>query len=65
MIRNEKKILGPTSCMASMTVCVRVFVLSGTARRLWMFSIMTIAASTIAPIATAIPPSDMMLAVRP
>jgi len=30
-----------------------------------MVSIMTMAASTIAPIAMAIPPSDMMLALRP
>jgi hypothetical protein len=32
---------------------------------LWAFSIITTAASTIAPIAIAIPPSDMMLALMP
>ena len=31
---------------------------------LWTFSTMMIAASTIAPIAIAMPPSDMMFAVR-
>ncbi len=32
---------------------------------LWAFSIMMIAASTIAPMAMAMPPSDMMLALMP
>ena len=34
-------------------------------RCLWAFSIMMIAASTIAPIAMAMPPSDMMFELRP
>jgi hypothetical protein len=32
---------------------------------LWAFSIMTTAASTMAPMAMAMPPSDMMLAFTP
>ncbi|CKR34412.1 Uncharacterised protein [Mycobacterium tuberculosis] len=32
---------------------------------LWAFSIITTAASTIAPMAMAMPPSDMMLALTP
>jgi hypothetical protein len=32
---------------------------------LWAFSIITTAASTIAPTAIAMPPSDMMLALMP
>ena len=32
---------------------------------MWAFSIITIAASTMAPIAMAIPPSDMMFALMP
>ena len=63
----EKKIDGPTSCMAVTMVSNREPGLpseSQASRFLWMFSITMIEASTIAPIATAIPPSDMMFAVR-
>ena len=64
---SEKKIDGPTSCMAVTIVCHRE---PGWPSRsqvssfLWMFSMMMTEPSTMAPIATAIPPSDMMFAVR-
>ena len=67
MTSSEKKIEGPTSCIAAMIASVRgVFwpPASHSASFLWMFSMMMIEASTIAPIATAMPPSDMMFAVR-
>ena len=66
---SEKKMLGPTSCIAPTSTG------AGARRRcpascqasslLWMFSMMMIEASTMAPMATAMPPSDMMLMVRP
>ena len=65
---SEKKIEGPTSCIAWMMAsrlgwaALRHPILPAV---LWMFSIMMIEASTIAPIATAMPPSDMMFAVSP
>ena len=64
---SEKKIEGPTSCIAEMIVSTREVwrpPRSQSSSFLWMFSMMMIEASTIAPIATAIPPSDMILAVR-
>ena len=67
MTRSEKKIVGPTSCIAAMMASVRGSFLppaSHSCSFLWMFSMMMIDASTIAPIATATPPSDMMFAVR-
>jgi hypothetical protein len=65
---NAKKTLGPTSCMAVTITALRepgLPAASHCSSRLWMFSTRMIAASTMAPIATAIPPSDMMLAVSP
>jgi hypothetical protein len=67
MTSSEKKIEGPTSCIAWMMTSVRGSgwpAWSHSPSFLWMFSMMMIDASTIAPIATAIPPSDMMFAVR-
>ena len=72
MTRSEKKIDGPTSCIAWMMTSVRAGASAAwpAASRptrpsfLWMFSMMMIDASTIAPMATAMPPSDMMFAVR-
>ena len=66
--RSEKKLGPPTSFTASMITCF-----AGPGRPsacqcsnfLWVCSTTTIAASTIAPIAMAIPPRDMMFAVKP
>ena len=69
MTSSEKKMLGPTSCIASISTVERSprpAVAPPSPRGvLWMFSIMMIEASTMAPMATAMPPSDMMLMVRP
>ena len=73
MIASEKKMLGPTCCMASIITSRRDLAfssgsassLSHRANRLWILSIMTIAASSMAPMATAMPPKDMMLTVSP
>jgi hypothetical protein len=65
---NAKKTEGPTSCIARTTTRTRSSLrpdCSQSSRRLWTFSIRMIEASTIAPIATAMPPRDMMLAVMP
>jgi hypothetical protein len=67
-IRSEKKSAGPTSVAASpITSQCRSRLRFGPARSrcLWAFSIITIAASTMVPIAIAIPPKDMMLALMP
>ena len=58
---NEKKRAGPTSCELSLHYPI-IGVAPARSRCLCMFSIITMAASTIAPIAMAIPPSDMMFA---
>ncbi len=66
MISREKKMAGPTSMLAS--VMMRQRFLSVSASRsmcLWTFSIITMAPSTMAPMAMAMPPSDMMLALIP
>ena len=66
MMSREKKIAGPTSMLAS--VMIRQRFLSVSASRsmcLWTFSIITMAPSTMAPMAMAMPPSDMMLAFIP
>ena len=68
MTRSAKKIDGPTSCMAPMITSVRSPgrpACSQSSSFLWTFSIRMIDASTMAPIATAMPPSDMMFAVSP
>ena len=68
MMSSEKNTPGPTSRTASMTVRRRASLSasapSSDSLRL-AFSTITIEASTIVPIAIAIPPSDMMLAVMP
>ena len=69
---SEKKRAGPTSTEASLTSVQRSAALGGlpccasnASMCLCAFSTMTIAASTMAPIAMAMPPSDMMLALTP
>ena len=56
---------GPTSLAAAAMISQCGFRPPYRARCLWAFSTITIPASTIVPIATAIPPSDMMLRVSP
>ncbi len=71
MMSSDTKSAGPTCAAASPITRQRsspASVSPGCASRqasicLCAFSIITTAASTIAPIATAIPPSDMMLAL--
>ena len=66
MISNEKNNAGPTSDAAFAITCQRLALVSGVfSMCLWTFSTITIAPSTMAPIAIAIPPSDMMLALMP
>ena len=73
MISSEKNSAGPTSTAASPTTrhCASPFRSSpGCSWRqasmcLCAFSIITTAASTIAPIAMAMPPSDITLALTP
>ncbi len=65
---SAKNTLGPTSCIAATTTSRRgdgAPACSQSSSRLWTFSTRMIDASTIAPIATAMPPSDMMFAVMP
>ncbi len=73
MISRLKKSAGPTCTLASLMSCHRSGTLGSApacaavhrSSLLCTFSIMTIAASTMAPMAIAIPPSDMMLAFTP
>ena len=65
MMRREKKRGGPTCFALSRTTSQREAPGAARSRCLCMFSIMTIAASTMAPIAIAIPPRLMMLAFTP
>ena len=66
MISNEKNSGGPTSIAASRMMSQRFSSVTPVLSMcLCTFSIMTMAASTMAPIAMAIPPSDMMLALMP
>ena len=65
MTRSEKKIGRPTSWSAEMTISLRTTPAAAVSNFLWTFSTTMIAASTIAPMAMAIPPSDMMFAVSP
>ena len=69
---SEKNRAGPTSRQESPMVAQCSSVLSSLpfssaarANRLWAFSTMTIAPSTIVPIVIAIPPNDIILAFRP
>ncbi len=64
MMSSDMKSAGPTSRDAASTRSQ--WARSGSRSMcLWRFSIITIAASIMAPIAMAIPPSDMMLAFMP
>ena len=65
MIRRLKNSAGPTSIAASINTSA--LGLSGGARSrcLWAFSIITMAASTMAPMAMAMPPRLMMLEESP
>ena len=68
MISSEKNSAGPTSLQASMMAAARSAFEWPSFRRsmcLCAFSIMTIAASTMAPIAIATPPRLMMLEFMP
>ncbi len=69
MISSEKNSAGPTSLPASMIACARAFAPASPAgkrsRCLCAFSIITMAASIIAPIAMAMPPRLMMLELMP
>ena len=60
IMSSEKKRAGPTSLAASMRISVLGLPGGARSRCLCAFSIMTIAASTIAPMAIAIPPRLMM-----
>ncbi len=73
MINSEKNSAGPTSSAAcvisvqrsSPTSSCPTFACCQASSFLCAFSIITTAASTIAPMAIAMPPSDMMLALMP
>ena len=65
MISRLKKSDGPTSTAASITAWVRLSPGFMRSMCLCAFSIMTIAASTMAPMAMAMPPRLMMLELRP
>ena len=66
MINKLKNNAGPTSLAESITTCQRFSSVSGFfSMCLCIFSIITIAPSVIAPIAIAIPPNDMILALIP
>ena len=65
MISSEKKSAGPTSRQASIIACVRDSPGFMRSRCLCAFSIITIAASIIAPTAMAMPPRLMMLEFMP
>jgi hypothetical protein len=68
---SEKKIDGPTSCIARVMIPSRACgppgrpARSQSPRCLWTFSVRITEASTMAPIASAMPPSDRMLIVSP
>ncbi len=65
IMSSEKNSDGPTSLAASISTSVRGFSGGARSRCLCAFSIMTIAASIMAPIAMAIPPRLMMLDEMP
>ena len=66
MISRLKNSAGPTSRAASIRISTRGLARArARSRCLWAFSIMTIAASTMAPIAIAMPPRLMMLEPSP
>ena len=61
MISRLKNSAGPTSTAAAMIASARDWPGFSRSRCLWAFSIMTMAASTMAPMAMAMPPRLMML----
>ena len=66
MINSEKNKAGPTSLAASLMIRHLFSSVRGSRSIcLWTFSIITMAASTMAPTAMAMPPNDMMLALMP
>ena len=65
MMSRLKNNAGPTSDAASIRTSMRDLPGSARSRCLWAFSIITIAASIMAPIAIAMPPRLMMLEPRP
>ena len=65
MTRSEKNRDGPTSAAASTRTSTRGLPGGARSRCLWAFSIITMAASTMAPTAMAMPPRLMMLAPIP
>ena len=65
IISRLKNNAGPTCAAASIRMATRDFPGSARSRCLCAFSIMTIAASTMAPIAIAMPPRLMMLEPSP
>ena len=65
MISRLKNRAGPTSDAASISTSTRGLPGSDLSRCLWAFSIITMAASIMAPMAMAIPPRLMMLAPIP
>ncbi|MCY1309991.1 hypothetical protein D9M69_494650 [compost metagenome] len=73
MISRQKNSAGPTSAAASVITCQWCSPFSDSpgwaacqaSTFLCAFSIITTAASTMAPMAMAIPPRDMMLALMP
>ena len=62
---SAKNRVGPTSVAARVTICQWGRRPPSRSRCRCAFSTITIAASTIAPMAMAMPPSDMMLALMP
>ena len=65
MMSRLKNSAGPTSTAASITISLRGLPGGARSRCLCAFSIMTMAASTIAPMAMAMPPRLMMLELSP
>ena len=65
MTSRLKNSAGPTSTAASISTRARGLSGGARSRCLWAFSIMTMAASTIAPMAMAMPPRLMMLELKP
>ena len=65
MMSKQKNREGPTSVAASIRISVRGLRPAWRSKCLWAFSTITTAASTMAPMAMAMPPKDMMLAFSP
>ncbi len=65
MMSRLKNKAGPTSMAASISTSLRGLPGVARSRCLWAFSIITIAASTMAPMAMAMPPRLMMLELKP